>query len=88
MLVFLGEGNGRFQTPTTYPTRVVTSGILAADFSQDGIPDIAMSQGSGFDGDVKIFLGNGDGAFQTPIARTYPITLILDDFGAEGVAAT
>ena len=53
MGVLLGNGDGTFQPPVTYPTGVFTSGILIADFDQDGIPDIAaMSQGDGTDGRV------------------------------------
>ncbi len=89
MAVFLGDGNGKFAAPVTYPTGIFTSGILAADFNQDGIPDIAaMSQGSGNDGDVKIFLGNGDGSFQTAISNnlgTFPVAIVAGDFDRDGI---
>src|SRR5262249_17318392 len=52
--VFLGNGNGQFKLFGTYATGIFTSGIVAGDFNNDGIPDIAaMSQGSnGGDGVV------------------------------------
>jgi len=89
MAVFIGDGKGGFQAPVTYPTGVFASGILAADFNQDGIPDIAaMSQGStGSDGDVAIFLGNGDGTFRAPIDNfgTFPVSIALGDFDRDGI---
>lgn len=88
MGVLLGNGDGTFQSPVTYPTGVFTSGILVADFNQDGIPDIAaMSQGSGNDGDVSIFLGNGDGTFQNPIVNNlgiFPVAIVAGDFNRDG----
>ena len=89
MGVFLGNGDSTFQPPVTYPTGVFTSGILVADFNQDGIPDIAaMSQGDGTDGPVAIFLGNGDGTFQDPIVNNlgiFPVAIVAGDFDRDGV---
>ena len=89
MAVFLGKGNGEFQAPVSYPTGVFTSGILAADFNQDGIPDIAaMSQEDGTDGDVAIFLGNGDGTFRGPVDNVlgnFPVSIALGDFNRDGI---
>ncbi|HEU0209135.1 MAG TPA: FG-GAP-like repeat-containing protein [Candidatus Udaeobacter sp.] len=88
MGVLLGNGDGTFQSPVTYTTGVFTSGIVIADFNQDGIPDIAaMSQGSGNDGDVSIFLGNGDGTFQNPIVNNlgiFPVAIVAGDFDRDG----
>jgi len=88
MGVLLGNGDGTFQAPVTYPTGVFTSGILIADFNQDGIPDVAaMSQGSGDDGDVSSFLGNGDGTFQDPIVNNlgiFPVAIVSGDFDRDG----
>jgi len=90
MTVFLGKANGEFQPPLSYPTHVFTSGILQADFNQDGIPDIAaMSQGdTGADGDVAVFLGNGDGSFSGPVDNnlgTFPVAIALGDFDRDGI---
>jgi hypothetical protein len=89
MGVLLGNGDGTFQSPVTYPTGLFTSGILIADFNQDGIPDIAaMSQGDGTDGPIHMFLGNGDGTFQDPIVNNlgiFPVAIVAGDFDRDGV---
>jgi hypothetical protein len=90
MSVFLGKGNGQFQAPVDYTTNTFTSGIVSGDFNQDGIPDIAvMSQGdTGSDGDVAVFLGNGDGTFRGPIDNvlgTFPVSIAMGDFNGDGI---
>jgi len=90
MGVFIGNGDGTFQPPVIYDTdEGFTSGILIADFNQDGIPDItAMSQGDGTDGPVRIFLGNGDGTFQSPIVNNlgvFPVAIVAGDFDRDGI---
>jgi hypothetical protein len=90
MSVFIGKGNGLFQPPVDYTTNTFTSGIVSGDFNQDGIPDIAaMSQGStGSDGDVAVFLGNGDGTFRGPVDNvlgTFPVSIAMGDFDGDGI---
>lgn len=90
MSVFLGMGNGLFQPPVDYTTNTFTSGIVSGDFNQDGIPDIAaMSQGDSLtDGDVAVFLGNGDGTFRGPVDNmlgTFPVSIAVGDFDGDGI---
>jgi hypothetical protein len=90
MSIFLGKGNGQFLPPVDYTTNTFTSGIVSGDFNQDGIPDIAaMSQGStGNDGDVAVFLGNGDGTFRGPVDNvlgTFPVSIAVGDFDGDGI---
>jgi FG-GAP-like repeat/Bacterial Ig-like domain (group 3) len=90
MSVFLGKGNGQFLPPVDYTTNTFTSGIVSGDFNQDGIPDIAaMSQGDSLnDGDVAVFLGNGDGTFRGPVDNllgTFPVAIAVGDFDGDGI---
>jgi FG-GAP-like repeat/Abnormal spindle-like microcephaly-assoc'd, ASPM-SPD-2-Hydin len=66
--VFLGNGDGTLQPPTSFalqdqlPMPIATSpdgSAVAGDFNQDGKQDLAVATNSG----VEIFLGNGDGTF-------------------------
>jgi hypothetical protein len=66
--VFLGNGNGTFQPERTYKSTANVPGtaIVAADFNNDGNPDLAFSMsGYGF----GTLLGNGDGTFRSFIHR-------------------
>ncbi|HTX39950.1 MAG TPA: FG-GAP-like repeat-containing protein, partial [Bryobacteraceae bacterium] len=66
--VFLGNGNGTFQSPSLIST--VSTGITGAavgDFNGDNKLDFAVvdSQG-GTNSNAYVYLGNGDGTFQNP----------------------
>jgi hypothetical protein len=83
-VVFLGNGDGTFQAPKTSPGVGLIQNAVAGDFNGDGKVDLALSgtvpcavncPGS----EVFLFLGNGDGTFQTP-------TVILPGGGPLAVA--
>jgi hypothetical protein len=89
VVVLLGNGDGTFQAPRTFP---VFSGagaqqapIIAADFNGDGKPDLAVPDTVG--NAIDILLGNGDGTFQpqivAPIA-TGPVSIAVADFNQDG----
>ncbi len=71
--VLLGNGNGTFQAPVSYPAGgVFTSSVAVADLNGDGKPDLVVAnQCSNLDqctpGSVAVLLGNGDGTFQAPV---------------------
>ena len=67
--VFLGNGNGTFQTPILVSTdgSCGAGNLVAADFNGDGIVDLAQGCGGAF-----LLLGNGDGTFQSPISIPLP----------------
>jgi archaellum component FlaF (FlaF/FlaG flagellin family) len=78
--VFLGNGDGTFQSPVDSDTTAGSSFVVAGDFNGDGKPDIAVADRPF----VSVLLGNGDGTFQSPIDnhsyRAWPTWLAVADF--------
>lgn len=71
--VMLGNGDGTFQSPTSYSWGGLGGGgIVIADLNGDGIPDLVMDVCAGifcyaYEAQIGVLLGNGDGTFQAPI---------------------
>ena len=67
--IMLGVGNGTFQGPITYSTGMLPSSVAIADYTGDGIPDLAVSNQTSQSqvGTISLFPGNGDGTFRQPI---------------------
>ncbi len=63
VVVFLGNGDGTFQSPIITIAGSNISSIAVADFNLDGKADVIIS--NLLWGDVSLLLGNGDGTFQT-----------------------
>lgn len=63
--VLLNIGNGTFQSPVLYsnPSGVDNGLVAVADLNADGKLDVVESSEGG--NNVAVFLGNGDGTFQT-----------------------
>jgi hypothetical protein len=83
--VLLGRGDGTFQPASHYPVGSFASGLVVADFNNDGRSDIGVSNSNG----VSIFLGNPDGSFQaaqTVGGLSGPSALATADFNGDGVA--
>ena len=84
VLVFLGRGDGTFESPTAYKTGTIfTNDVTTADFNGDGNLDFAV----GTDQGIFFFAGNGDGTFKSPIVT--PTLLSIDfmtvgDFNGDG----
>ncbi|HLJ92849.1 MAG TPA: VCBS repeat-containing protein, partial [Gemmataceae bacterium] len=83
--VMLGNGDGTFQAAQHYTVGQSPSAIALGDFNGDGIPDLAVADGSG----VSILLGNGNGTFQA--TRSTPaqtgslyVSLAVGDFNQDG----
>src|SRR5579859_1122749 len=61
--LLLGKGDGTFGAPITIPVPMVANGVIAkivaADFNDDGKPDLAVAGSGG----VRLFLNNASGAF-------------------------
>jgi len=89
LLVFLGNGDGTFKTPTAATTIATGRGptsITAADFNADGNMDLAVT--NQLDNTVSVFLGNGDGTFasRTDYAvGNSPVWVSSGDFTGSGI---
>jgi FG-GAP-like repeat/FG-GAP repeat len=68
------------------PSGSVPMAIVAADFNNDGKIDLAVANASG--NSVSVYLGNGNGTFQTPVnyqtATGGPSAMVLGDFNGDG----
>jgi hypothetical protein len=78
------------RTDITFPTATGSISVGAADFNNDGIPDVAvLNNGINFgDASVSILLGNGDGTFQSPkdtAIGTHPRAFAISDFNLDGI---
>lgn len=69
LAIMLGVGNGTFQTPSYITAGTNPAGVAVADFNGDGKADLVESNQARSADNVGVFLGNGDGTFQT--AATY-----------------
>jgi len=93
--IHLGNGDGTFQAPLTYTLSAQTSQVIVGDFNGDGKADLGVANFSTYtgagaaNGNVTVFLGNGDGTFQSPRvfpAGTSPIWMATGDFNGDGKA--
>jgi hypothetical protein len=69
VMVFLGNGDGTFRTPTVYKLPGGPFGIAVGDLNGDHHPDLVVTQ---FDGEsVAVFMNTGHGKFK--LTNTYPV---------------
>ena len=83
--VFLNAGSSAFQEPTYHYAGASPEGVKTADFTGDGIPDLAVV--ADFSQDFSILSGNGDGTFQNEVSfgTAYSAKrLALGDLNADG----
>lgn len=80
--VFLGNGDGTFQSGSSYLVATGAIFVATADFNHDGKLDLAVADLNG----LFVLIGNGDGTFQTPVAYTtacIPIFVSTGDFNGD-----
>lgn len=83
--IFLGNGDGTFNSDGTLTTGAGPVAAIVADFNSDGIPDLAVVNQT--DNTVSIFLGNGDGTFTakgTFATGKGPVAIVSGDFNGDG----
>ncbi|HLX83388.1 MAG TPA: FG-GAP-like repeat-containing protein [Terriglobales bacterium] len=85
LAVFLGKGDGTFESPVSYPAGYFASGLVAGDFNNDGIIDLlVMNQ----DTTVDVYLGKGDGTFQPALVVNgigeLPVAIVAGDYNHDG----
>jgi hypothetical protein len=84
--IFLGNGDGTFQSQVAYPAGINPFGVMAGDFNRDGNIDLAVINNNGYYG-VWILLGNGNGSFQPAVfyaTGMNPRVGVVADFNSDG----
>ena len=89
--VFLGNGNGGFQTPRTFATRSNPTSVAVADVNGDHIFDLIVANSSRLSptslSTVSWLRGNGNGTFSTQQTSTTvasSFAMALGDMNADG----
>lgn len=64
--VFLGQGNGEFRHGAQYEYGDTPTSVALSDLNGDGKIDLVVTNGGPMSNAVSIWIGNGDGTFQSP----------------------
>jgi len=87
LFILQGKGDGTFQFTRGVGTAAHAVWMLAVDVNRDGKLDLVMAQQQ-LEGEVAVFLGNGDGTFQASVEYETdgesPIRVVAGDFNADG----
>jgi hypothetical protein len=87
--VWLGNGDGTLREASLLPVAYPIGSLAAGDFNTDGRLDLVLSDVGypTFQGNVRLYLGNGDGTLQAPLRydlATGPLSLAVADFNRDG----
>jgi hypothetical protein len=92
--ILLGKGDGTFQKPVYYSTRLGTGNLFsftAGDFNSDCKTDLIAATPGQNNSEFVVFWGNGDGTFQKAKKINLPdngggdIGLVPGDFNSDGM---
>jgi len=92
VLVYLGKGDGTFQSPVSYPGARYPNFIVAADVNGDNNPDLIVATQNpnfttNFEFDIGVLLGKGDGTFGATslfLTDTDPAYIAVADLNGDG----
>jgi len=85
VLVFLGHGDGSFDTPAAFGVGGQPVFVVVEDLDNDGRPDLAV--GNVEDATVSVLLGRGDGTFDSQPSFAVggsPLPVAAGDFNSDG----
>jgi len=86
--VLLGNGDGTFSGPTTYPVGDGPDDVASGDLNGDGNLDLVVANSGGGSETASILLGRGDGTFRRPTdveVGPNPNAVAVGDFNGDGV---
>ena len=85
IIIYLGKGDGTFQSPKNAHTGVGPISQAVGDFNHDGHLDVATA--NEYSDNISVLLGKGDGTFQTAVnyaAGNLPESIVAADFNKDG----
>lgn len=91
--VYLSNGTGGFQAPTTYPTCGGPTAALAADLDLTGLPDIVVTCNTPASNVIQVWLNLGNGTFNPTVdgitnivlgTGLGPVAITMGDFNNDG----
>lgn len=90
LLVYLGQGNGSFQSPKTIPLPFLASSVQAADVNHDGKMDLVLVNGpNNAPATLVSYLGDGTGGFTAGPSSSFDYNYAINgvgDFDGDGKA--